>query len=229
MEMVLPSAAAHHVARVLRLRTGQGLTLFNGRGGQYAARIAALAGREVRVQVEHHEPLERESPLAITLVQAVSRGRHMDYTLQKAVELGVQRIVPLLSEHGQVKLDHGRVHGRLRHWSGVIIAACEQCGRNRLPELQAPVDLDGWLAVADPALTRLLLDPLAGRRLCEMPAPGGRLALLAGPEGGFSPAEREAARAAGCIGIRLGPRVLRTETAAPAAITACQALWGDLN
>lgn len=234
-ELTLPPDAARHVARVLRLKAGQSLTLFNGRGGEYAATIVDVANREVRVQVDAHDPVERESPLVITLVQAVSRGKHMDYTLQKAVELGVQRIVPVLSEHGQVRLDDQRTQNKQTHWQGIIVAACEQSGRNRLPELQAPRSFRDWLATAvngggdGPVADRLLLDPLADQRLRVRPVPAGGVVLISGPEGGFSPAERDAALAAGCSGIGLGPRVLRTETAAPAAIMACQALWGDLG
>ncbi|MCS3904439.1 16S rRNA (uracil1498-N3)-methyltransferase [Methylohalomonas lacus] len=229
-ELTLPPDAARHVARVLRLKAGQSLTLFNGRGGEYAATIVDVARREVRVQVDAHDPVERESPLAITLVQAVSRGKHMDYTLQKAVELGVQRIVPVLSEHGQVRLDDQRTQNKQSHWHGIIVSACEQSGRNRLPELQAPCPFDDWLAAAaDTDASRLLLEPLSDRRLRGLPTPTAGIVLVSGPEGGFSPAERDAALAAGCNGIGLGPRVLRTETAAPAAIMACQALWGDLG
>lgn len=232
-ELTLPPAAARHVARVLRLKAGQSLTLFNGRGGEYAATIVDVANREVRVQVGAHDPIERESPLAITLVQAVSRGKHMDYTLQKAVELGVQRIVPVLSEHGQVRLDDQRTQNKQTHWQGIIVSACEQSGRNRLPELLAPRPFRDWLASAAAGAWQtadlLLLDPLASQRLRARPVPAGGVVLVSGPEGGFSPAERDAALAAGCSGIGLGPRVLRTETAAPAAIMACQALWGDLG
>lgn len=229
-EIALPPTPARHVARVLRLKPGQPLMLFNGRGGQYDATITTIRGREVRVEVGDHEAVERESPLAITLVQAVSRGRQMDYTLQKAVELGVNRIVPVLSEHGQVRLDDKRAETRHEHWRGIIVAACEQCGRNRLPELAMPLMFADWLAVSasEPEL-RLLLDPVSQQSLRELAMPAGGVVILSGPEGGFSPAERDQALAAGCIGVGLGPRILRTETAAPAAVMACQALWGDIG
>lgn len=226
----LPDAAAHHVARVLRLKAGQPLTLFDGRGGQYAAVIGSVDGRRVQAEVGAHEAVERESPLQLTLVQAVSRGKRMDYTLQKAVELGVNRIVPLLSERCQVRLGTGgKIAAKLDHWRGIMIAACEQSGRNRLPEIDCPLSLAEWLAGDGAHGLRLLLDPDAERGLRELPAPEADVSLLAGPEGGFSQAECEAAVAAGCVAVGLGPRVLRTETAAPAAITACQALWGDLG
>jgi len=226
-EQALPPEPAHHVARVLRLKPGQSLTLFNGRGGQYAATIRAVDRNRVTVRIEAHEAVEHESPLAITLVQAIAGGRAMDYALQKAVELGVAAIVPITAERGKVRLDDKRARARLDHWQGGIAAACEQCGRNRLPELAPVTDLFAWLRQA-PAGPRLLLDPESDRRLHELADPGGRLALLAGPEGGFSSDERAASTDAGCTPVGLGPRVLRTETAAPAAITACQVLWGDL-
>jgi 16S rRNA (uracil1498-N3)-methyltransferase len=229
-ESMLPEAAAHHVARVLRMKTGEPLILFDGRGGQYTAVIARIDGRRVRVDVGAHHAVERESPLRITLAQGISRGKRMDYTLQKAVELGVNRIVPLLTEHSQVRLEAGdKISSRLDHWRGIVIAACEQSGRNRLPEIDNPLDLMDWLAGDSAGGTCLLLDPEAEQRLRDLPAPEEKISLLAGPEGGFSPGEREVALAAGCVAVGLGPRVLRTETAAPAAITACQSLWGDLG
>ncbi len=228
-ELTLPPGPAHHVARVLRLRAGQALTLFNGRGGQYPATIRSISGKTVTVVTGGHEALERESPLAITLVQGISRGRQMDYTLQKAVELGVNRIIPVMSEYSQVKIDDKRLQGKQAHWQGVVAAACEQCGRNQVPAVEAPQPFGHWLETLSPAMTCLLLDTQGGQRLRAITAPAGNMALVAGPEGGFSPAERQAAQRAGCISVALGPRILRTETAAPAAITACQALWGDLG
>ncbi|MDZ7734818.1 MAG: 16S rRNA (uracil(1498)-N(3))-methyltransferase [Gammaproteobacteria bacterium] len=228
-ELALPPEPAHHVARVLRLRAGQPLTLFNGHGGQYAATIQSISGRDVRVAVGEHQAIERESPLDITLVQAVSRGRHMDYTLQKAVELGVNRIVPVMSEFGQVKLEGKRLPNRLEHWRGIVIAACEQCGRNRLPPVDTPQPFGRRLETLPAGPVRLLLDPQSGQPLRDLSAPVAGIVILSGPEGGFSPDERQAALQAGCHAVGLGPRVLRTETAAPAAITACQALWGDLG
>lgn len=228
-ELHLPDAPAHHVARVLRLKAGQALTLFNGRGGQYSATIQSVNGRDVRVSVGEQQLIERESLLDITLVQAVSRGRHMDYTLQKAVELGVNRIVPVMSDFGQVRLEDRRRQTRLEHWQGIVIAACEQSGRNRLPVVEPPQAYGDWLRALPAGPNSLFLDPQSERRLRDLPAPTQGILILSGPEGGFSTAEREAAIQAGCLGIGLGPRVLRTETAAPAAITACQALWGDLG
>ena len=228
-ELILPPRPAHHVARVLRLKPGQALILFNGRGGEYPATIESINGKTVTVVLGEHEPVERESPLSITLVQAISRGRQMDYTLQKAVELGVNRIIPVMSEFGQVKIEDKRLPGKLEHWRGVVAAACEQCGRNRVPDLATPMSLPDCLDNEQTAALRLLLDTRGGRHLRDLPTPEADVQLLAGPEGGFSPAECESARVAGCISIDLGPRVLRTETAAPAALTACQALWGDLG
>ncbi|MEX2516809.1 MAG: 16S rRNA (uracil(1498)-N(3))-methyltransferase [Gammaproteobacteria bacterium] len=225
---MLPPAAAHHVAKVLRLKPGQPLLLFNGEGGFYMATIDVIAGKQVQVQTEKQLQRQTESPLHITLVQAISRGKHMDYTLQKAVELGVQQIVPVISARSQVRLNEERVAAKLEHWRGVLIAACEQSGRDRLPRLLPPQLLHDWLQLPASGL-RLLLDPLAERGLRALPAPASALILVSGPEGGFSADECHAAAAAGCTPVHLGPRILRTETAAPAAITACQALWGDLS
>jgi len=223
----LPPDAAHRVAAVLRLRPGDQVQLFDGGGGSHAARILSAGRREVLVELGPRRSPEWESPLTVTLAQGISRGQKMDYTLQKAVELGAARLVPLMTEHGNVRLDGPRAAARMLHWRNVIIAACEQCGRDRLPELHAPIAFADWLAEREPATT-LLLDPDATLGLSAIdPAPTA-LCLLAGPEGGLSKTEVKLARAGGCIAVRLGPRVLRTETAAVAALAACQTLWGDL-
>jgi len=224
----LPPDAAHRIAAVLRLRPGDHVQLFNGGGGSHAAEILSAGRREVMVETGPCRTRERESPLVVTLALGISRGQKMDYTVQKAAELGVARLVPLVTEHGNVRLDGERAAARVLHWKNVIIGACEQCGRDRLPELAAPVPFADWLIGCDPSMT-LLLDPDATQGLAAIaPAPRA-ICLLAGAEGGFSAIETELARARGCIPVRLGPRVLRTETAAIAALTACQVLWGDLN
>ena len=153
----------------------------------------------------------------------------MDYTLQKAVELGVTDIVPLWTERTQVRLDDKRLERRMDHWRGVTISACEQCGRTRIPGLDAPVELKPWLAETDLQGLRLVLDPNATLTLTGLEHPESRVALLTGPEGGLSGAEREFARQHGFIPVRFGPRILRTETAALAAISSLQALWGDFR
>ena len=225
----LPEAVARHAFGALRLRAGETVTLFNGDGAEYWG-VLDKAGKSATVTIEKIlEPL-RESTLDITLVQGISSGERMDYTLQKAVELGVDRIQPVLMRRSVVRLDADKTAKKLRHWQGVVIAACEQCGRNRVPEVLPVLAFADWLrgdgGAADS--TRLILDPEAQRRLKDRPAPAGAALLLAGPEGGFDPAERAAALQAGFEGIRLGPRILRTETAAVAAIAAMQALWGDI-
>jgi 16S rRNA (uracil1498-N3)-methyltransferase len=227
LTLTLPEAAAHHAARVLRLRVGDGVTLFNGQGGEYAAVITAITRNEVQVALRQHEPVERESPLAVTLVQAISSGERMDLTIQKAVELGVARIVPVESERGVVRLHGERAGKRVAHWQQVVVSACEQCGRNRIPEVRSISPLDAWLAAERGEALRWMLVPGATLPLRDMPEPVLPVELLVGPEGGFTDKEVEAARCAGFQAVRLGPRVLRTETAAPALLAALQALWGD--
>jgi 16S rRNA (uracil1498-N3)-methyltransferase len=224
----LPPDAAHRIAAVLRLRVGDRVQLFNGEGGHHEASILSVGRRGVLVETGPRRSRERESPLVVTLAQGISRGQKMDYTLQKAVELGAARIVPLVTEHGNVRLDHERAAARMLHWKNVIIGACEQCGRDVMPELASPIAFADWLVGCEPSRT-LLLDPDAVRGLSTIEPAPAVLCLLAGPEGGFSPAETDLARGRGCIPVRLGPRVLRTETAAVAALAACQVLWGDLK
>jgi 16S rRNA (uracil1498-N3)-methyltransferase len=225
--LALPEAAAHHAAHVLRLRSGDGVTLFDGRGGEYAARIIAIGKRDVSVAIERHDPVERESPLPVTLVQALSSGERMDLTIQKAVELGVARIVPVESERSVVRLKGERAEKRVAHWQQVVISACEQCGRNRIPEVRMISPLAVWLAAEVTDAQRWLLLPGADAALRDLPRPQKPIELLVGPEGGLTDAEVDAAQRAGYQPVRLGPRVLRTETAAPALLAALQALWGD--
>lgn len=226
-QLALPEAAGHHAARVLRLRTGDPVTLFNGQGGEYAARILAIGKRDVTVEIEQHDPVERESSLQVTLVQALSSGERMDLTIQKAVELGVSRIVPVESERCVVRLKGERAGKRMAHWQQVVISACEQCGRNRIPEVGMIAPFHIWLATESRATSRWMLQPGANTALRDLPRPREPIELLVGPEGGLTDAEADAARRAGYQPLRLGPRVLRTETAAPALLAAVQALWGD--
>jgi 16S rRNA (uracil1498-N3)-methyltransferase len=220
--------AANHIARVLRLGVGDALTLFDGRGGEYAACIEALKTEAVQVAVGEHVATERESSLAVTLAQGVSRGERMDWVMQKATELGVQRIVPLITKRSVVRLDPGQTQKKLKHWRGIIIAACEQCGRNRLPELAAPRDLQEFLgSEAAAGATRILLSPAASLHIGAI-KPVKKLTVLIGPEGGLAPEEAQAAVAQGFVAVQLGPRVLRTETAAIAALAALQQALGDL-
>ena len=223
----LPEAAAHHAARVVRLRSGDAVTLFNGQGGEYAAQITAIGKHAVTVAIERHDPVERESPLPVTLVQALSSGERMDLTIQKAVELGVTRIVPVESERSVVRLKGERAGKRVAHWQQVAISACEQCGRNRIPEVRMISPLNAWLAAEVNDALRWVLLPGADSALRDLPRPQKPIELLVGPEGGLTDNEAAAARRAGYQPVRLGPRVLRTETAAPALLAALQALWGD--
>lgn len=223
----LPPEAAHHAAKVLRLEAGHEITLFNSEGGEYAATIMHISKNGVTVKTTAFHEREAESPLAVTLAQAISSGDKMDYTLQKAVELGVNHIQPLASERCVVKLAGERAEKRVRHWQQVVISACEQCGRNRVPEVAPVQPLLHWLASLSPETQHLMLAPGAQHSLGELPAPTTPVTLLIGPEGGLSPNEIRAAESRGFTPVRLGPRVLRTETAALTALAAMQTLWGD--
>ncbi len=222
----LPAGPARHAARALRLVVNDTLTLFNGQGGEYTARIERINKDEVAVSVTGFDDTERESSLRVMLAQGISSGERMDYTLQKAVELGVAAIQPIATKRSVVKLTGDRVDRRVAHWQGVVTSACEQCGRNRVPAVAAPLTLANWLG--QNAGGRLLfLSPLATARLADLPPPAAGDWLVAGPEGGFEADEVAALHAAGAVPVRLGPRVLRTETAALAALAAMQTLWGD--
>jgi 16S rRNA (uracil1498-N3)-methyltransferase len=224
--VTLPDAVARHAIGVLRLRDGEAVTLFNGDGHEYAGILSTGGHASVRL-LARHSP-ERESPLRLVLAQGISSGERMDLTVQKSVELGVSAIQPLMMRRTIVRLAGEKVERRRAHWQAVVVSACEQCGRNRVPEVAAITDFDAWRRnwQASPGLG-LMLDPEASLGLGDLPGPGGTITLLAGPEGGFDPLERSLAREAGFVGVRLGPRVLRTETAALAALAALQALWGD--
>ena len=225
-EMRLGTAAAAHVSRVLRLRIGDELVLFDGRSGEYPAAIIESHGTTLRVRIGEHRSVERESPLRITLVQGISRSERMDWVVQKATELGVAAIVPVITERSVVKLDAKQAQKKGEHWRAILVSACEQSGRNRVPDLATPVTLERWLGDAPHNGTRLLLDATAnsGLRSIEQSL---AVTLLIGPEGGLAPPERQLAVNHGFQSVRLGPRILRTETAAIAAISALQAILGD--
>lgn len=227
-ELDLPAAAARHVVQVLRLRPPAPLILFDGNGGEYAATLLPGGGGS-RVRLGARMEAERESPLALTLLQGISRGERMDYTIQKAVELGVQRIVPVTTRRSVVRLSAERAAKRLAHWQGVVVSACEQCGRTRLPQLAPLQPLEAALKDGiRPDALRLVLSPDAVAMLHTVADAPAAVALLVGPEGGLDEAELAAAAAAGWRGLRLGPRVLRTETAGVVALAVLQARWGDL-
>jgi 16S rRNA (uracil1498-N3)-methyltransferase len=224
---------------VLRLGPGDALTLFDGAGGEYACRIDSRGrgGDALIAEVLSWRGVERESPLDLTLVQALQAGEKMDLTVQKAVELGATRIVPVATRRGVVRLAGERARKRVAHWRAVAASACEQCGRNRVPEIADLVDLPRWLSQprAGAKPLRLMLDPEASLALDALSWPRSRpeaaasIELLIGAEGGLAPEEAKLSLAAGFVAIRLGPRVLRTETAGLAALAAIQCLWGDFG
>ncbi len=226
-QLELEPRPAKHAAQVLRLSTSDPLTLFNGDGQDYNAEIETSTRSQVRVRIRDASAPEPMPPLAISLALGVSRGERMDLALQKAVELGVSTIQPLFSSRTLVRLSGERLAKRTLHWQGVIIAACEQSGRRRLPILVAAASLLDWLQQEQGG--GILLHHEADKAITELPRPQERLTLLIGPEGGLEPAERELAQTQGFTPVRLGPRVLRTETAPLAAIAAIQTLWGDFR
>jgi 16S rRNA (uracil1498-N3)-methyltransferase len=226
--VTLEGTAANHVTRVLRLRIGDELTLFDGRGGEFAARIEEFRKDCVKVSVGEQRSTERESPLSLILAQGVSRGERMDWVVQKATELGVSRIIPVFTERSVVRLDAKQADRKVQHWRAIAIAACEQSGRNRIPDVTSPVNFFDLIRGGEPGSTRLLLSPTANLRLNELREPGTGITVLIGPEGGLADSEHEAAISAGFRAVRLGPRVLRTETAAIAALTIIQRDFGDL-
>lgn len=230
--VVLAPFAAEHLARVLRLGNGAEVTCFNGDGHDYRGTLVVQGKANVAIELQSREPVATESPLALTLAQAVARGEKMDFVLQKATELGVTRVLPLVSERTEVRLDEDRADRRLAHWRRVVQSACEQCGRARLPAIAAPQSLaDFAAAMREESLPRLALDPdgdVGMRDLAGEIARAGGAVVAVGPEGGFSERDLDALVHGGFRRMRLGPRVLRTETAGPAALAALQALAGDL-
>jgi 16S rRNA (uracil1498-N3)-methyltransferase len=227
-EIELTEQAAHHAVRVLRLAVGDGLTLFDGTGGEYPASISSIHKRAVRVAVGTHDAIEREAVVAVRVVQGISAADRMDYTVQKAVELGAFAIQPVLCERSVVRLDASRAASRVEHWRRIVIATCEQCGRNHLPEVRPVVGVAEYCAQPDPVAPRLLLSPETERRLSEAAAEVHDNAVIAiGPEAGFSTAEEALFLRAGFVQARMGARILRTETAAPAALAALRTLSGE--
>ena len=223
----LDATAAHHAARVLRMQVGARVMLFNGDGCEYPAVISHIDKRRVVVEITERIAVDRESPLAIVLGLGISRGDRMDFAVQKATELGVSMIVPLTTEHSGVNLRGDRAGKKQLHWQQVAVSACEQSGRNLIPEIGAPTPLAQWIDTVD-SERALVLDPTASKPLAALPTPRS-IALLVGPEGGLSTAEVALASGGGFEALALGPRTLRTETAPAAAIAVCQFLWGDLG
>ena len=227
-ERELPSVAGEHVVRVMRLRPGAELTVFDGSGGEWSAEIVSIARNSVRVRCIEFAAVERESPMQLTLLQSLARGEKMDWIIQKATELGVQRIVPVDSERSVVQFDEDRAGKRLQHWRAVAASACEQCGRNRLPSIDLPQPLPAALNAAGDG-HRFILEPGAARTLATAAIGLKAAVVLIGPEGGFTAAELNAAQQATFEPVSFGPRILRTETAAVAAITVLQSVSGDFG
>jgi 16S rRNA (uracil1498-N3)-methyltransferase len=220
----LPEDAAHHAVHVLRLREGEEVTLFNGRGGEYAARIASIQRLKMSIDLLEHRALERESPLRLALVQGVSAGEKMDSTVRKAVELGIAEVQPVLATRSVARPKAERADSRRAHWQKVVISACEQCGRNRIPQVHPLTSVEDYRPGDG---IKLLLSPQAKLRLSEAVGEGAAFILAAGPEAGFTAPEEAMLASAGFTPVSLGPRVLRTETAAVAALAALNALRGD--
>jgi 16S rRNA (uracil1498-N3)-methyltransferase len=227
-EIELPSTVAHHALRVLRLGPGDPLTLFTGGGGEFAAVVTHADKRAAWARLETFDPVERETRLAITLAQGLPANDAMDFALRKAVEIGVAAFQPVVTERGARFPADARGEKRIAHWRQIVVAACEQCGRNRLPRVHDVLTLPEWLQQRDRARPGLVLAPHATLSLAQWPGGDVDAAdLLIGPEGGLSDDECARAGSAGLTAVRAGPRILRTETAGPAALAALQALWGD--
>ena len=221
----LDESARRHVGQVLRLKPGTPLTLFDGHGGQFPATIETIERRNIVVNIGKHDPIEQESPLITHLFQGISKGERMDYAIQKATEIGIHSITPLLCERTVVRIEPKRMEKKMAHWQGVAIAACEQCGRNQVPRIHPAIPFKEALTHADGRL--VVLDPEGDQRLPDLSPEQQTVSLLIGPEGGLSPSELDQANHHGFNRVRIGPRVLRTETATVVALTTLQQLWGD--
>lgn len=226
-QLELEPGPSAHIARAMRMRAGDSLILFNGRGGEFAASINTVVKKTVLLDIGAHSDTETESPLAIHLGIAISRGDRMDWVIQKATELGVKSLSPLLSERTEVKLKGDRADKKRNHWQQIVIAACEQCGRNQLPEIMPVQNLPQWLEITQ-ADRKFVLHHRALAEAGAQATPAS-IALLIGPEGGLSDGEIELAEEGGYQSLRLGPRVMRTETAPLAAMSILQARWGDMS
>lgn len=223
--LTLPVEAVRHVVQALRMQAGEGFIAFNGEGGEYHCTLTA-AGKSAQARVERFDPVSRESPLAVTIAQCISKGERMDYAMQKAAELGAARVVPVISARCVVRVDAERWEKKREHWQGVLVSAAEQCGRTRLPVLGPVLMLAEWLKTDDSRL-KLVMEPEASLRLHQLAPPAGAVSLLVGPEGGLAAEEVAQAVAAGATAVAVGPRILRTETAGIAVLAALQAQWGD--
>ena len=227
-DIQLSESAAAHATRALRLNVGDNAIIFNGDGFDYACTLTSVKKNTVTATITGSNAISNESPLNITLLQGISSGDRMDFTIQKAVELGVKKIQPINSQRSVVKLTQERAEKRIEHWQNVAISACEQSGRAFVPKVSPPLSLENWLSQNPYNNTlRILLNPVGAKRLAEIEKPASTIELLIGAEGGLSQAEIDLASAQHFQSIVLGPRILRTETAALTAISVMQALWGD--
>ncbi len=228
--LTLDTAASHHLARVLRARVGDVITLFNGEGGEYGATLTAIDKKAVHIRIGDYTARDAESPLDIWLAQGIARGEKMDYIIQKSIELGVKKIIPLITAHSNVRLTGDKNDKKRQHWQALAQSACEQCGRNHLPEIAMPQPLGRWLTEVNTLDSHaLVFAPTAPQRLADRNIKhNARVILLIGPEGGLSESEIIAAQHAGFHALTLGPRILRTETAAVAIVAAIQSRWGDI-
>jgi len=229
-ELELDGDRARYLGKVLRARVGDPLTVFNGEGPQWPAIVTRISKSSVGLELGESFEAGSESPLKIHLVQGISRGERMDIVVQKATELGVKRITPVLTEYGVVKLNPDRAEKRREHWQNIATSACEQSGRTRLPLIDTPMPMKNWFgAKPEKVDTELILAPGASVPLTSIPAPETKVCVLIGPEGGFSDTEYADAQVSGFKAVSLGPRVLRTESAAIATLAVLQSLWGDLR
>ena len=227
-ELTVEGEQAHYLSRVLRLKPGSNVTLFDGSGSEYPSVVVAAKRQSVLLQTGQRVSRDAESHLPLRLIQGISRGERMDFVVQKATELGVQQISPVLSEYSVVKLKAERAQKRMQHWNKIAQSACEQCGRNKIPIIDEPIALHELLQRVELAACNLMLNPSAAVSLQHIDKAESAVNLLIGPEGGLSDAEIEFATNAGFTSVSLGPRVMRTETAALAAVAIIQALWGDI-
>lgn len=229
-QLELDTDKAHYLYRVLRKRVGDSLSVFNGEGDEYTAKIGGIGRTGATLHIGNKVARGTESRLHVHLVQGISRSERMDFVVQKATELGVEHITPVLTEFGVVKLNAERAEKRRDHWQKIAISACEQCGRLRLPRIDTPIPLKTWFAAKPKQVdTALILKPGAATALTHIDTPGNTLCVLIGPEGGFSDTEFEDADICGFQSVSLGPRMLRTETAAVATLAVLQSRWGDLR
>lgn len=228
-ELSVTGQTAHHVAHVLRIRSGAPVSVFDGKGCEHRAIVKTIKRSEIILEISEALAVLQEPSLEITLLQGIARNDRMDFILQKSVELGVNSIQPLWMQRSQAHLKGSRLEKRCKHWQGIIISACEQCGRATLPQLGTTMTYPDWILSHNGGGLRFLLQPDSEIGLGALQPPDERIHVLAGPEGGLNTDEQMLARSAGFIGIRLGPRILRTETAALAALAAMQTLWGDFK